>query len=59
MTCIFTCYDIKQKKYFEKNGVHNLIYGLHPKTHKMFWVYERNEYFNTLLNEWEHKAHSF
>ena len=59
MICIFTCYNIKQKKYFEKNGEHNLIYGIHPKTKKMFWVYERNENFNKLLNEWVDKIHSF
>ena len=52
MVCIYTCYDIKQKKFFERNGEHNLIYGLHPKTLKQFWVYERNEHFNQLLKEW-------
>lgn len=56
MVCIFTCYDVKQKKFFEKNGEHNLIYGLHPKTHKTFWVYERNEHFNELLREWTNRV---
>lgn len=59
MVCIFTCYDINQKNFFEKNGEHNLIYGLHPKTYKQFWVYERNEHFNKLLNEWTNKVHLF
>ena len=59
MCCIFTCYDTNQKKFFEKNGEHNLIYGLHPKTNKLFWVYERNEHFNKLLKEWEDMTHSF
>ena len=59
MSCIFICYDIKQKNFFEKNDEHNLIYGAHPKTHKLFWVYERNEHFNELLKEWANKAHSF
>lgn len=58
MSCIFTCYDAKQKIFFEKNGQHNLIYGLHPKTNKKFWVYERNEKFNQLLKEWVLLAHS-
>lgn len=58
MICIFTCYDIKQKKFFEENGEHNLIYGLHPKTLKSFWVYERNENFNKLLKEWSNKSRS-
>lgn len=52
MSCIFTCYDVKQKNFFEKNGEHNLIYGLHPKTKKKFWVYERNIRLNELLCKW-------
>lgn len=52
MTCIFTCYDINQKRFFEKNGEKNLIHGLHPKTYKSFWVYERTEKLNTLIKEW-------
>ena len=59
MSCIFVCYDVKQKKYFEENNEYNLIYGLHPKTHKTFWVYERNEHFNKLLNEWVNKGNSY
>ena len=49
MSCIFTCYATIQTKFFEKNGIHDLIYGLHPKTLKPFWVYERNEKFNAVL----------
>lgn len=58
MICIFTCYDIKQKKFFEKHGEHDLIYGLHPKTLKSFWVYERNEHLNRLLEEWTNNRRS-
>lgn len=59
MFCIFTCYNLKQKNFFEKKGEHNLIYGLHPKTYKQFWVYERNEHLNKLLKEWDDISHSF
>ena len=57
MSCIFTCHDTIQKKFFEKNGIHDLIYGLHPKTLKPFWVYERNEKFNAVLKKWSETSH--
>lgn len=38
---IFICYDTKQKKYFEQNGFKDVISGLHKKTLKPFWIYER------------------
>lgn len=53
MSCIFTCYDTTQKKFFEKNGLRDIIYGLHPKTLRPFWVYERNDLFNDLLKIWK------
>lgn len=52
MSCIFTCYDTKQKKFFEQNGLYDLIYGLHPKTLKPFWIYERTKKFNEVLKIW-------
>ena len=50
--CIFVCYDKTQKKYFESKGLKSLIYGLHPKTMKTFWVFERTDYFNKVFEEW-------
>ena len=52
MSCIFTCYDNTQKKFFETNGITDILYGLHPKTMKPFWIYERNEKFNIVFKEW-------
>ena len=55
MSCIFTCYDTTQKRFFEKNGLRDLIYGLHPKTLKPFWVYERNDQFNIVFQQWRER----
>lgn len=55
MSCIFTCYDTTQRKFFRDKGLRDLIYGLHPKTFKPFWVYERTEYFNKCFEEWSLK----
>lgn len=49
---IYVTYDINQKRFFEKNGEKNLIYGLHPKSYKRFWIFERNNKINKLLKEW-------
>ena len=49
---IFICYDVKQKKYFERNGFKDLVSGLHKKTLKPFWIYERNEKFDKCFEDW-------
>lgn len=49
---IFICYDTNQKHYFDKNGFKSLIKGLHPKTLRPFWIYERNSEFDKCFKEW-------
>lgn len=49
---IFICYNTKQKKYFEQNGFKDVVSGLHKKTLKPFWIYERNEKFDKCFEDW-------
>ena len=49
---IFICYDTKQKKYFEQNGFKDVVSGLHKKTLKPFWIYERNEKSDKCFEDW-------
>ena len=57
---IFICYDTNQKKYFSNNGFNDIVYGLHPKTLKPFWIYERNENFDNCFEKWlDRKRSSF
>ena len=49
---IFVCYDKVQRNYFRDLGFKDLIYGLHPKTKKTFWVFMRTEEFNKAFEEW-------
>lgn len=51
-SCIYVTYDINFHKYLKEKGIMDLIYGLHPKTKCVFWVYERNERFNIELKKW-------
>ena len=49
---IYTTYDINLKKYLYKNGIDNILYGLHPISRRMFWVYTRDENFEKILSKW-------
>lgn len=45
---LFSCYSI----FLTSHGVRYELVGLHPETHKMFWVYIKNKKINTLTSEW-------
>ena len=49
---IFICYDRKQRNFFTNNDFKDIVYGLHPKTLKQFWIYERNEKFDKCFKDW-------
>ena len=52
---LFPCYFIPLRDFLSKNGVKYELVGLHPKTHKMFWVYIKDEKLNKLTLEWSKK----
>ena len=52
MSNVYICYDKVQRNYFYSKGLSDVVYGLHPKTMKPFWVFERNEEFNIAISEW-------
>lgn len=49
---LFVCYNKTQRNFFRDSGVKEIIYGLHPKTLKPFWVFERNEIFEEHMQMW-------
>ncbi len=49
---IFICYDTNQRRYFKSKGIQDIVYGLHPKTLRPFWIYERDSYFNMCFKDW-------
>ena len=55
MSIIYTCYDNKQKDFFNKNGLQDILTGRHIKTGKRFWVFERTEKLNEVLKRWNQK----
>lgn len=53
MSIIYTTYDTGLKKFMKECGIRYLICGQSvSEPHSTFWVYERNDKFNTALNEW-------
>lgn len=52
---IFPCYSIPMRDFLTQKGIKYEIVGLHPKTHKMFWVYIKNEELNKAMQEWSYK----
>lgn len=52
---LFPCYSIPLRDFLSKNGIKYELVGLHPKTHKMFWVYIKDEELNKLTLEWSKK----
>lgn len=53
MRTVYLTYDVKLKQYLKENGFRYIICGLSPnKPHSTFWVYERSNEFNNVLNAW-------
>lgn len=52
METAFVCYDKTQRNFFRDNGIKDIVYGLHPKTMKPFWVFIRNKRFEACMQEW-------
>ncbi len=53
MRSVYLTYAVKLKQYLKDKGFRYIICGLSPsEPHNTFWVYERDEFFNEILNEW-------
>lgn len=53
MRSVYLTYDVKLKQHLKNKGFKYIICGLSPNApHNTFWVYERDELFNNVLNEW-------
>ena len=52
---LFPCYSIPLRDFLTSKGIRYELVGLHPETHKMFWVYIKNEELNKAMREWSNK----
>lgn len=55
MNKIYITYDVSLKKKLRDYGINDILYGLNPKSLKPFWVYERTNELETILNSWFNK----
>lgn len=49
----FYCYSYPLKEFLLSNGQVSIVAGIHPKTHKKYWVFNGTEQLNNLLTEWK------
>ena len=53
MTNIYITYNPQLKDFLKKKGLKFMVCGLNPNPpHKTFWVFDRSEEFNEILDEW-------
>jgi hypothetical protein len=57
MNKYFYCYSHPLKSFLLDNGEKSIVSGLHPKTEKKYWVFERNNNLDNLLTEWQLRKH--
>lgn len=48
----FYCYSSNMKKFFCDNGLRYVLYSIHKKTKKPFWVFESGDKVTELLEKW-------
>lgn len=53
MNKYFYCYSWNLKEFLLSNGQVSIVVGIHPKTHKKYWVFNGTEQLNNLLTEWK------
>lgn len=49
---VYVCYDKSQRNFFRDKGIKDVVYGIHPKTHKWFWAFTQTEKFDKAMKEW-------
>ena len=50
---LFPCYSWNLVKFLSNKGFQYKLIGLHPETHKTFWVFIRTEQLNKVLDLWK------
>lgn len=52
---LYCCYSLNLRKYLQDNGINYRLCALNPNSHKMFWVFVKDEKLNKLLDTWTAK----
>lgn len=49
---IYRCYSVNLKDFMTQHNIRYFLVALDANTHRTFWVYEKTDSFNRLLQEW-------
>lgn len=52
MNNLYITYDASLKRHLRECKINDVLYGLNPKSLKMFWVYDRTEELESILKRW-------
>lgn len=52
---LYCCYSINVRNYLQEHGIKYKIVAENPNTHKIFWVFVRDEKLDHLLSCWSAK----
>lgn len=55
MCDLYCCYSINLRKYLYENGLKYKLAALNPNSHKLFWVYIKDDKLDFLLSKWSAK----
>ena len=51
-TDIYRCYSVNLKEFMTRHNIRYFLVALDAKTRRTFWVYEKTQEFEILLQEW-------
>lgn len=57
MSKYFYCYSYPLKEFLRANQQDPIVAGIHPNTHKKYWVFNGTKELNDLLTEWKLRNH--
>lgn len=49
---LYCCYSINLRNFLYKNGLRYKLAALNPNSHKLFWVYVKDQKLDELLSKW-------
>lgn len=49
---LFYCYSCKMKDFIKSQGIRFITKAIHPRTNRVFFVFEKSEALNLAIQKW-------